>query len=49
MMSKTADRIKTMPMARRTVNGSPKTKVLMTTAVTGSNAPRIDESVLPMF
>ena len=48
MMSRTDDKIITIPMARRRVKASPKTKVLMTTAVTGSKAPSIDEVVLPM-
>ena len=38
-----------MPMARRREKASPKTVTPMTTAVTGSSAPRIADGVDPIF
>ena len=48
IMSMTADKIKTIPTASLNVKASLKTKVLMMTAVTGSNAPRIEAGVQPI-
>ena len=48
IMRMTAVSISTMPEANRHVKISPKTNVLITTAVTGSSAPRMDVGVLPM-
>lgn len=49
MMSVTATKIRMMPQTRRNVSDSPKTSTPMTTAVTGSNAPRMAAGVEPMY
>ena len=48
-MMMTAERMSAIPMTRRREKASSKTVTPMTTAVTGSRAPRIADGVDPIF